>query len=266
LACVRGAESGSGTRIVAPRSAIVAELAPSVIARADSAFAPYVDKGDDRLASVCQVSIFFALVSAITLRLEYDSSAHVLGVLLVFTLVVPPVLAFVFQSDIDWDEILHVSAAGRAARRTFDTTVGRCIERVFKDANEAAPSVSPSKRHLPTRHHQSGRHQIGPQADEDTEGGQPVPMDRQRSAKRAQSAEATDDSQPVPEDDEDEEAPLSPSIRVISPNRRRSSLPSSFAPPRSGRAPGPCRQAWSSPPDGRAPGSRSRTSMNTTST
>jgi hypothetical protein len=235
-------------RIVAPRSAIVAELAPSVIARADSAFAPYVDKGDDRLASVCQVSIFFALVSAITLRLEYDSSAHVLGVLLVFTLAVPPVLAFVFQSDIDWDETLHVSAAGRAARRTFDTTVGRCIERVFKDANEeAGPSVSPSSRHLPTRHLQCSRHQIGPQADEDTGGGQPVPTDQQRSAKRAQSAEATDDSQPVPEDDEDEEAPLSPSIGVISPNRRRSS----FAPPRSGRAPGP---------------RRSRTDVNTTST
>ena len=43
--------------------------------------------------TVCQISLFFSLVSSIGLKIESDSSSEVLGVLLLIMLAVPPVLA-----------------------------------------------------------------------------------------------------------------------------------------------------------------------------
>ena len=67
-------------------------------------FDPYVDDGDDRLAAVCQIALFFSLVSSIALKMENDTSSATLGVILLnFTLAVPPILAFFYQSDVDFE-------------------------------------------------------------------------------------------------------------------------------------------------------------------
>lgn len=76
---------------------IVGLIVCFVFAMLYAAYSPYLDRSDDRLATVCQVSLFFSLVSSIALKMERDTSADALGVLLVVSLCVPPVLAIAFQ-------------------------------------------------------------------------------------------------------------------------------------------------------------------------
>jgi ABC-type Mn2+/Zn2+ transport system permease subunit len=63
-----------------------------------AAYSPYIDKNDGRLAQVCQLSLFFVLVSTIALRNDGERSADTLGVLLVVTLFVPPAAAILLHT------------------------------------------------------------------------------------------------------------------------------------------------------------------------
>jgi ABC-type Mn2+/Zn2+ transport system permease subunit len=58
-----------------------------------AAYSPYIDKNDGLLAQVCQLSLFFVLVSTIALRNDGERASDTLGVPLVVTLFVPPAAA-----------------------------------------------------------------------------------------------------------------------------------------------------------------------------
>ena len=90
-------------------------------------FDPYIDEGDDKLASVCQTALFFSLVSSIALKMEYDTSSAALGVLLPFTLAVPPIIAFFYQSGVDFEKGLNASAVRARVQDSFEKTLGRCL-------------------------------------------------------------------------------------------------------------------------------------------
>jgi hypothetical protein len=99
-----------------PAQLIVGLLVCFISSMVYSAFDPYLDSSNDRVAircaaldhgSVqvaansllrswrrsCNVSLFFALVSSIVLRLEHDTSSGVLGVLLLIAMSMPGLLA-----------------------------------------------------------------------------------------------------------------------------------------------------------------------------
>ena len=61
-------------------------------------FAPYADPRDDMLATICQVSIFFSLVASIVTRAWPEDD--VMRVLLPMLVIVPPLLAFMFESPL----------------------------------------------------------------------------------------------------------------------------------------------------------------------
>ena len=83
-----------------------------------ASYEPYVRDSDDRLAKVAQVSLFFSLVSSIALKVESDSSTEALGNVLIITLMVPPVSAFLFQSDLDFE--------------CFTSTLGYCFDKYLR--------------------------------------------------------------------------------------------------------------------------------------
>ena len=83
-----------------------------------ASYEPYVRDSDDRLAKVAQVSLFFSLVSSIALKVESDSSTEALGNVLIVTLMVPPVAAFLFESDLDF--------------KCFTSTLGRCFDKYLR--------------------------------------------------------------------------------------------------------------------------------------
>lgn len=66
----------------------------------NATYSPYIDEDDGRLAELCQLSLFFVLVSTIALRMEGQTSADTLGILLVVTLFVPPAFAFLLHSGV----------------------------------------------------------------------------------------------------------------------------------------------------------------------
>ena len=106
------------------------------------------------LGTVCQTSLFFSLVSSIALKMEQDSSKDVLGVLLLIMLALPPVraclitpnqlghfdpalcqfqvIAFLFESELDFEEGCHVSKIKKILLRVFESTFGRCFDYLFK--------------------------------------------------------------------------------------------------------------------------------------
>ena len=90
-------------------------------------FEPHHSAKDNKLSQVCQVSLFFSLTASIALKTERDSSANALAVILVIFLAVPPVLTFIFQSDLDFEQGCRISAISSAAQRTFQATVGKCL-------------------------------------------------------------------------------------------------------------------------------------------
>ena len=108
-----------------------------------ASYEPYVEKSDDQLSKVCQVSLFFSLVSSIALKMEPDGSADTLAGLLLFMLAMPPMIALFYQSDLDFEQ--HVSSVKRALLRLFHRTLGRCIKCMWgqpakaEAAKEAAP-------------------------------------------------------------------------------------------------------------------------------
>ena len=96
-----------------------------------ASYDPYVKDSDDWLAKVAQVSLFFSLVSSIALKVESDSSTEALGNVLVVTLMVPPVAAFLFESGLDFETGCHVSYVKEKAIKCFTSTLGRCFDKVL---------------------------------------------------------------------------------------------------------------------------------------
>ena len=107
-----------------------------------ASYDPYVKDSDDWLAKVAQVSLFFSLVSSLALKVEPDSSTEALGVLLVFTLMVPPVAAFLFESDLDFEAGCHVSYFKAKAIKCFTSTLGRCFDQLFGETKSVAGNVA----------------------------------------------------------------------------------------------------------------------------
>ena len=81
------------------------------------------------------MSLFFSLVSSIALKVETDSSTEALGVLLLFTLAVPPVAAFLFESNLDFEKGCHVSYIKEKAIGCFTSTLGRCFDHYLREKN-----------------------------------------------------------------------------------------------------------------------------------
>ena len=101
-----------------------------------ASYEPYVKDSDDWLAKVAQVSLFFSLVSSIALRVESDSSTEALGVVLVFTLMVPPVAGFLFESEIDFGKECYVSYVKERAIKWFTSTLGLCFVKLLGETKE----------------------------------------------------------------------------------------------------------------------------------
>jgi len=112
-----------------------------------ASYEPYVKYSDDLLSKICQVSLFFSLVSAIALKMEPDNSAEELGVLLIVAAGVPPVIAFLFESDLDFEEggvLKHVTKTKKLLLGCFKRTLGSCADK-FLRSSPAPEDVMASK-------------------------------------------------------------------------------------------------------------------------
>ena len=58
-------------------------------------YAPFVDDGDDFLSQICQMQIFFSLLS--TIILQTNPNSPVMAVLLPILITIPPVSGFIFE-------------------------------------------------------------------------------------------------------------------------------------------------------------------------
>ena len=65
--------------------------------------------------------------------MESDSSTDALGVVLVFTLMVPPVAGFLFESEIDFEKECYVSYVKEKAIKSFTSTLGLCFKKFLRD-------------------------------------------------------------------------------------------------------------------------------------
>ena len=65
-------------------------------------YSPYLEDGDDNLAKLCQVQIFFALLSSIALKYDVGTLANStnIGTLLVVLTVLPLSLAFFLETPL----------------------------------------------------------------------------------------------------------------------------------------------------------------------
>ena len=72
-----------------------------------TSFSPYAERKDDYLAKACQISLFFALVSSIVLRLDgSNADSDALGVLLVVAMFAPVVFAILLAFDLRKNSVL----------------------------------------------------------------------------------------------------------------------------------------------------------------
>ena len=70
-------------------------------------YAPFIDDGDDFLSQICQMQIFFSLLS--TIILQTNPNSPMMAVLLPMLIAVPPISGFVFESGI-LDELKKVTS------------------------------------------------------------------------------------------------------------------------------------------------------------
>ena len=102
-------------------------------------YAPFEDDGDDLLSQICQLQIFFSLLSSIILKTNPNSPA--MGVILPILIGVPPLSAFIFESGV-LDELKKLSKSednGWPIPFTGGKRVGvgcrakatRCLERLL---------------------------------------------------------------------------------------------------------------------------------------
>ena len=112
-----------------------------------AAYSPYLDQSDGRLATACQVTLHFALVSSILLKMERDTSADSIGVLLIISMAIPPLIAFIFQTEVDMVGAFGLARVTNAISVLFERTVGACIVYLLEVPDEApmtsgAPSAA----------------------------------------------------------------------------------------------------------------------------
>jgi len=89
-------------------------------------FSPYSDEDDGRLAELCQLSLFFVLVSTINLRMEGKTSADTLGLLLVVTLFIPLVVGILLHTGLHTSPVV-LNAKARVAHFLARTMARCCI-------------------------------------------------------------------------------------------------------------------------------------------
>ena len=138
-------------------------------------FAPYIDRSDDLLASACQVSIFFSLLSSVVTSAWPDDAT--MAWLLPLLLVVPALFALLFETPLlEWLRRLLASAdaageaAGEAAgqlgqshsilRRliALRAAATRRLDAALGNGRAAAPSMRiPAVRRAPSRGVSRGR-------------------------------------------------------------------------------------------------------------
>lgn len=82
-------------------------------------YAPFIDDGDDLLSQVCQLQIFFSLLSAIVLKTNPNSEA--MGYILPAMIMVPPIAAVVFEMGL----IEAIAKAAESADNGIPTPFGR---------------------------------------------------------------------------------------------------------------------------------------------
>ena len=82
-------------------------------------YAPFIDDGDDLLSQVCQLQIFFSLLSAIVLKTNPNSAA--MGYILPIMILIPPLAAVVFECGL----LEMISSSLQAADNGFPTPCGR---------------------------------------------------------------------------------------------------------------------------------------------
>ena len=70
-------------------------------------YAPFIDDGDDFLSQICQMQIFFSLLS--TIILQTNPNSPMMAVLLPMLIAVPPISGFIFESGI-LDELKQVTS------------------------------------------------------------------------------------------------------------------------------------------------------------
>jgi len=146
---------------------------------------PYISSEDDQLARVGQVALFFALVSSIALKVERDSSSAALSYLLIATLAIPPMVAFLYNEDVV--EMLQgklcTSLRGRLSK-CFEATVGKCLKGLLKeDIPELARGTSQGQAIVPTD-----------SADPAKKTGYPSIIELSMSAEKSADAPASDNS------------------------------------------------------------------------
>jgi len=70
-------------------------------------YAPFIDDGDDFLSQICQMQIFFSLLSTIILKTEPNSP--VMAVILPILICFPPISGFILESGV-LDELKKISS------------------------------------------------------------------------------------------------------------------------------------------------------------
>ena len=102
-------------------------------------YAPFIDDGDDFLSQICQMQIFFSLLSTIILQTKPNSP--VMAVVLPILIVFPPVSGFIFESGV-LDELKKISApddngwpipfsGGKRVGVGVRSKTTACLERLF---------------------------------------------------------------------------------------------------------------------------------------
>ena len=139
------------------------------------------------MAKVSQVSLFFALVSSIALKMEPDKSLETLGVLLIFTVALPLVIALLFLGDIDFGQVLQVSKIKRSIRKVFECTLGRWIDGCLQ---RAVPGSPPSRSSIRQSMHQK----VHPKRANKTRLTASPVSESESSSQRAASVKAVEDT------------------------------------------------------------------------
>ena len=70
-------------------------------------YAPFIDNGDDFLSQICQMQIFFSLLS--TIILQVNPNSPLMAVLLPILITFPPISGFIFESGV-LDELKKVAS------------------------------------------------------------------------------------------------------------------------------------------------------------
>ena len=70
-------------------------------------YAPFIDDGDDFLSQICQMQIFFSLLS--TIILQTNPNSPVMAVLLPILITFPPISGFIFESGV-LDELKKITS------------------------------------------------------------------------------------------------------------------------------------------------------------